>query len=133
MNVIIGFGDSHFEQTKKDLQMLIETIANELEALSLEQISFDCVRRWIDEYKEKLGLFDNKYSYLFCLASVFNSYCLGAVILYGNFKHYKKDSPFSPDGWAMMEIPFAVTFYISEWSGKREMTIFKGEPYEREK
>lgn len=112
MNVILGFGKTHFDDTKRVAQALADAIVGKNE---------DEIKAAIEAAIEERGTFkDTGWKRLSAHASFFSDYDrhFGCVIE-GKESHYRDDHPMSPDGIAMMGVPFCITYQSDDIWGER--------------
>lgn len=114
MAIILGFGQSHIDKSKRIIEELAKRLKGKREEKEIEKI--------LDDYIKELGTFKDKgWKYFNAHFSVYHDWSthFGCVIE-GTVSHYRDDHPFSPDGYASMDMPFCLTIQNDDVSGERQ-------------
>ena len=113
MNIVLGFGQFHVDETKAHCARILEIVKCKDEKQ---------IRRELQKFAFSLGTFKEKGWRVMYEPSV---HCFSewdehfGCVVEGLHTHYSDDNPMSPDGYASWGIPFCITYINDDNRGER--------------
>jgi len=102
--VVLGFGEHHKEITQQWAQEIAQSV------YGLD--TYEDARLAVAKVVKRAGSFkDTGYGIVDAFVSLWSDYeghCV--IVVDGKVNHYRDDCGFSPDGFAMLQIPYCVTY-----------------------
>jgi hypothetical protein len=116
VNILLGFGKAHFDLTKSKARELVDAV----KMCKDEQT----VKEYAEKYAESLGTYKtDKYEWaIFKIreVAVFSGYSQQhGIMIEGVHSHYRGDHPLSSDGFAMLDVHFAMVYINDDIWGER--------------
>ena len=114
--ILLGFGQPDIDAKNQFKINLGAFLQEKLAEIDFEKLDYFLVRKLLDKFSASLPRheFNNKMwghadNIFFEFAKEFNSIL---IICHGSYSRYNNSHPFSPDGFASLEIPFVVSILV---------------------
>lgn len=116
--MILGFGQLDIEAKNKFKQNLSAYLKEKLSAADFDKLDYSFLRKILDEFSKSLprhefngkmwGYGDNIFF------EIAKDYETILIICHGDYCRYNNNHPFSPDGFACLNVPYVVSLMVRE-------------------
>lgn len=113
---MIGFGDFHIQEATGQKESLIKFYKEKLKEVDLDKIDENLILEIGAEFGKSLPKHkfkEKEYDKIWIKYPILGTRFEDKIaIIHGKYQAYNNNHPFSPDGFAMMELPFNFSMLI---------------------